>query len=355
MKKILVRIAALVAVVAAIVVLVILARPGEPAGGKLLVQVVGGQPGAWNLKERMDGFTEAVAGTDIALTKLLYNNENPDTALQMAESAITAHPDLRGFFCSNAFGGPGAALAIKDAIKRGRIKPGQIHVVAFDTTEDILDFIDQGIIDCTLAQNTREMGRISIEKLLEFARQYRQKKAFQRPPKGEDIIDTGVTVVWPKDVPKYRAKPAGGKPATQPNPPAAGAGGPKLRFALVPKSIGHPYWEGVRAGMNAAAKRRGVEAVFQGPPEASIEEQLKVIEGLIAEGYDGIGISPNDPDAVKEVIRRAMSKGIAVVTFDSDAPESERLLYIGTDNREGGRVGAKAMIKILGAKKVTSK
>ncbi|MHC4481759.1 MAG: sugar-binding protein, partial [Planctomycetota bacterium] len=174
------------------------AKKAGEGGGKLLVQVVGGQPGAWNLKERMDGFTEAVGGTNIELADLLYNEERPDGALQVAESAITSHAELRGFFCSNAFGGPGAALAIKGAIQRGKIKAGQVHVVAFDTTEDILDFIEEGLIDCTLAQNTREMGRISIEKLVESAKSYREKKDFQRPPKGQDIIDTGVTVVWPK-------------------------------------------------------------------------------------------------------------------------------------------------------------
>ena len=143
---------------------------------------------------------------------MLYNEENPDTSLQVAENAVNAHPDLRGFFCSNAFGGPGAALAIKGANK----KPGEVRVVAFDTTDDILDLIEEGYIDCTLAQNTRKMGRLSIEKLLEFAKQYRDKKAFGRPAKGKDVIDTGVTVVQPADVPKYRAKPAkAGAPETQ--------------------------------------------------------------------------------------------------------------------------------------------
>jgi ABC-type sugar transport system substrate-binding protein len=345
MNKIVLRVLGLGIVAAIIIVLVLFARRREATEEKLLVQMVGGQPGAWNLKERMEGFREGVQGTNIVLAKVLYNNENPGTALQVAESAINAYPDLDAFFGSNAFAGPGAALAIQGA----KLKKGQVHVVAFDTTEDILDFIEQGLIDCTLAQNTREMGRISIERLVEFAKQYRETKSFKHPPKGEDVIDTGVTVVWPEDVPKYRTKPAQPEKA-EAKKPEPESQGPTLRFALVPKSIGHPYWEGVRQGMEEAAQRLGVEAVFQGPPQASIEDQLKVIESLIAQGCNGIGISPNDPDAVNEVIKRAMDKGIAVVTFDSDAPESERLLYIGTDNRQGGRVGAEAMIKILGAK-----
>jgi len=183
------------------------AKPLDQTEERLLVQVIGGKPGAWNLTERMEGFAEGVAGTNIVLADVQYNQENPDTSLLVAEAALNAYPNLRGFFASNAFGGPSAALAIKGAVQRGKIQKGQVHVVAFDTTDDILDFIDEGIIDCTLAQNTRRMGSLSIERLVEFARQYRQKQAFDRPPKGQDVIDTGVTVVWPQDVPQYRGEP----------------------------------------------------------------------------------------------------------------------------------------------------
>ena len=164
------------------------AKPKAEAAGELLVQIVGGQPGAWNLNERIEGFKEVVKGTNVKLCDVLYNEENPDTSLQVAENAINAHPDLRGFFCSNAFGGPGSALAIKGAVKRGKIKPGRIRVVAFDTTEDILNYIEEGVIDCTLAQQTRNMGRISVEKLLEYATQFKKQGKFVTPPEGNHIM-----------------------------------------------------------------------------------------------------------------------------------------------------------------------
>ena len=180
---------------------------GDDSAAKLSVQIVGGKPGAWNLNERMDGFREGVQGTNVQLLNVQYNMENSETARQVAEAVLTSQPGLKGFFGSNAFAGPGAGLAIKGAGKR----PGEIRVVAFDTTEDILDLLGEGYIDCTLAQNTREMGRLAIEKMLEFAKQYRQKKAFDRPAKGQDIIDTGVTVVKRLDVSKFRTNAAAGK------------------------------------------------------------------------------------------------------------------------------------------------
>ena len=188
------------------------AGPKAEAGGKeLLVQIVGGQPGAWNLNERIEGFKEAVSGTNITLCDILYNEENPDTSLQVAENAINAQPKLRGFFSSNVFGGPGAALAIKGAVQRGKIKAGQIRVVAFDTTDDILNYIEEGVIDCTLAQQTRNMGKLSIERLIEYAKQYEETGKFTPPPEGKDIIDTGVSVVGPDEVDAYRTKPAATK------------------------------------------------------------------------------------------------------------------------------------------------
>jgi len=182
------------------------AKPKAEASEELLVQIVGGSPSAWNLNERIAGFKEAVAGHNIKLCDVLYNDEKPETSLEVAQNSITANANLRGFFCSNAFGGPGAAQATEGAIERGKVRRGQIHVVAFDTTEDILNYVEKGVIDCTLAQQTRNMGKLSVEKLLEFAKQYKEQGKFTRPPKGKDIIDTGVSVVRAADVKQYRTK-----------------------------------------------------------------------------------------------------------------------------------------------------
>jgi ribose transport system substrate-binding protein len=183
------------------------AKPAAERTDKLLVQVMGGRPGVFNLTQRMEGFAAGVKGTNIVLAPDQYNQENVDNGLQIFEAVLTANPDLRGFFGSNAYAGPAAALAVKNALQRGKLQKGQLHVVSFDTTEDILNYVEEGLIDCTLAQNTREMGRLSIERLADFARAYREQKAFARPPRGQDVIDTGVTVVWPADVPKYRSQP----------------------------------------------------------------------------------------------------------------------------------------------------
>jgi ribose transport system substrate-binding protein len=121
-------------------------------------------------------------------------------------------------------------------------------------------------------------------------------------------------------------------------------------FALVPKSVGSPYWSACEEGMKEACKELGVEGYFVGPETTDVEKQIKIIEDFVSKKVDGIAISPNDPTAIAPVIDKILSQGIPVITFDSDAPKSKRLCYIGTDNYKAGYAAGEEMIKVLGGK-----
>jgi ribose transport system substrate-binding protein len=121
-------------------------------------------------------------------------------------------------------------------------------------------------------------------------------------------------------------------------------------FILVPKSVGLPYWTEVERGMNAMAKELGVKAIFNGPPTGSSALQISIIEGAISSKVAGIGISPNEPEAVRAIIKNATEKAIPVITFDSDSPNSKRSYYIGTDNYQAGKTLGEHFIKIVGTK-----
>jgi len=101
------------------------------------------------------------------------------------------------------------------------------------------------------------------------------------------------------------------------------------RIAFVMKLIGIPYTNACERGMKQAAEELGIDAVFLGPPTGGDTiQQIAIIEDQISRGVDAIIISPNDDQAVKPVIHKALSKGIKVFTWDSDAPESERIFYV---------------------------
>ncbi|HYG80672.1 MAG TPA: substrate-binding domain-containing protein, partial [Pyrinomonadaceae bacterium] len=64
--------------------------------------------------------------------------------------------------------------------------------------------------------------------------------------------------------------------------------------------------------------------------------QKRLVDDLLAKGVEGIAISPVDPDNQTQMINETASK-VLVVTQDSDAPNSNRAFYVGTDNVAAGR------------------
>lgn len=134
---------------------------------------------------------------------------------------------------------------------------------------------------------------------------------------------------------------------TQPGvPPVLGA--KTLTFAVVPKAINNPFFNFVRDGCQAEAKKLGVACDYTGPTVTEIQPQIAVLEGLIQRHVDGLAISAVDGKAVVPVIKKAIAAGIPVVTFDADAASgSGRLAFIGTNNYRGGLALGSAFAKAL--------
>lgn len=72
-------------------------------------------------------------------------------------------------------------------------------------------------------------------------------------------------------------------------------------------------------------------------PANGVEDQKRMCQDLLAQGIDGIAISPIDPDNQGDLLAE-ISQHTRLITQDSDAPESDRLCYIGVDNYTAGRM-----------------
>lgn len=97
------------------------------------------------------------------------------------------------------------------------------------------------------------------------------------------------------------------------------------------------FWTIARKGTEKfTAENPNVSVEFKIPGQGSAAEQRQIIDDLLATGIDGIAISPVTPAEQTEMLNNAASKTI-VVTQDSDAPESNRVCYVGTDNIAAGR------------------
>ena len=120
-----------------------------------------------------------------------------------------------------------------------------------------------------------------------------------------------------------------------PTTPGAGGGG-KHRLAFVTNNASD-FWVIARKGTEkAAADIPSIEVEFRIPADGTAAEQQRVVDDLLATGIHGIAISPVDPANQTAMLNRAASQTL-VVTQDSDAPNSNRVCYIGTDNVAAGR------------------
>ena len=118
-------------------------------------------------------------------------------------------------------------------------------------------------------------------------------------------------------------------------------------IAVVPKALDNAIFLDAQIAAEAKGEELGIKIEYTGPTTSDAGQQVTVIEGLIEKQVDGILISCNDADALKDVIDRAVDAGIVVGCFDSDSPESKRSFYCGTDNYAVGKLGAEYMMELL--------
>jgi len=116
-----------------------------------------------------------------------------------------------------------------------------------------------------------------------------------------------------------------------------------LKLAFVVNNAA-TFWTIARAGTQDAAKELGnVEVDFRIPSDGTAGQQRQILDDLLAKGVDGIAVSPIAPSDQTEFLNRVASKTL-LICHDSDAPESKRVCYIGTDNFAAG-VEAGKLIK----------
>ena len=101
------------------------------------------------------------------------------------------------------------------------------------------------------------------------------------------------------------------------------------RIALVVKSLGNGFFDAANKGAEEAAKEIGdIEIIYTGPTSATAEGQIDIVNSLIAQKVDAIAISSNDPDALVPVLKKAMDRGINVLSWDSGVAQDGRMLHL---------------------------
>jgi len=102
-----------------------------------------------------------------------------------------------------------------------------------------------------------------------------------------------------------------------------------IRIGLVPKALGNGFFDAANKGANEAAKEiGGVNIIYTGPTTPTAEGQIEIVNALIAQKVDAIAISANDPDALVPTLKKAMQRGIKVISWDSGVAKDGRLVHL---------------------------
>jgi ribose transport system substrate-binding protein len=145
-------------------------------------------------------------------------------------------------------------------------------------------------------------------------------------------------------LPTNAAPPAGESAAAKFDKPLRPDG--DVRIELITNGTS-PFWDALDKGLDAEKGVLKVTATREAPTCTDTAAQKQTFEAAIAKENNGIGVSVIDADAFAPVIDSAIDKGIPVITFDSDAPKSKRLVYIGTNNFEAGKRAGEAAVKLF--------
>ncbi|HEY4224765.1 MAG TPA: substrate-binding domain-containing protein [Pseudolysinimonas sp.] len=104
----------------------------------------------------------------------------------------------------------------------------------------------------------------------------------------------------------------------------------------------NPYWDMVNAGWTDAAGLLDLGLRIDAPPSEDVDAQLQLMREQLDSGIDALAFVGTDPAAMTPLVTEAGRRGIPVVAFDLDAPNSGRLMFVGMETplEAGHRAGA---------------
>jgi ribose transport system substrate-binding protein len=129
-----------------------------------------------------------------------------------------------------------------------------------------------------------------------------------------------------------------------------------LTIAMIAKSSTNPVFLSARTGAEAAAKELSqkhglqIEVAWLTPPQEDGQVQAQRLTQAVNEGATAVLISCSDAGKVTGAINDAVARGVPVMTFDSDAPESKRFAFYGVDDFKTGQAVMTELAAQMGEK-----
>ena len=169
----------------------LLSKAVGPQGGD--IAFIPFQAGTNTNDEREAGFKAGLKKfPKLKLVAQQSSQSDYNKALQVTQDILTAHPDLDGIFAANEPGVLGAAEAVRQAGKAGKVE-----IVGWDASPDEIKGVREGVISALIVQNPFRMGYDGVNAVVDELRNGTK-------PQNED---TGVTIVTKQNIddPKVQA------------------------------------------------------------------------------------------------------------------------------------------------------
>ncbi|MCR8658821.1 substrate-binding domain-containing protein [Paenibacillus endoradicis] len=119
----------------------------------------------------------------------------------------------------------------------------------------------------------------------------------------------------------------------------------KKHVIFIAQQYDNPFWKQMSQGAHDVAQQYNMEIQYVGPSTNNVQDQLKLLQKAIASSPDAIIAQGVEEPEYIDLIARASAKNIPVVTVDMDAPQSQRIAYIGTDHQLAGQQMAELILE----------
>ena len=264
-----------------------------------------------------------------------YGESDRSKSIAKATAMIQANARVDGLFASNEPGVFGVLRMMQERKLKGKIK-----VVGFDASDDLVKGLEDGYIDALVAQDPFNIGYEAVHQMVRHLNGEKVEKIFKTDLRliTRDNLDTpAIKDLLTPPLEKYLNAPK--------------VENPKFKLAVVPKGTVHVFWKTVQAGAIKAGQDFKCEIIWKGTEdESQHSKQADIIESFITAGVDGLVIGPTQAAAQVPAIEKAVSKGIPVVIFDSEADTDKYISFVATDNYKGGVMAAEKLNELLGGK-----
>lgn len=298
-----------------------------------------GQRVTWQHVRDCKNITRTNPETGVTWTLVGIRTDGGDSlrAKQNAEDALSAHPDMAGMVGLWQYNPPAILQAVE-----ARGKTGEIKVVGFDEHELTLSAIKDGSCVGTVVQNPYEFGFRSVEYLAATIR----GQELDIPD--NKLIYVPTRKITAENIDAFQQQVADILAGNGPTPPYNASQydtSQRVSMQFV-TNLTNPFWDFSDFGCKLGGETFNVDVSVYQPPNGAISEQKVRVESMIVNDVDGLAISVKEPKGQTPDINQ-WCKEMKVITVDSDAPDSDRLYYIGTDNIAAGRQAGELLAEAL--------